>query len=292
VNPADHNVKNSPGALGLPHKSNILRIAKMVQDINVVIVEDDPFARNWMVLMGVRDWRTRVVGEVDEPSKLLPILKDKTAHADFIIIDTDIPGGENWISRILETVASLNQIPKILCTGLRPNAEVLRQLSHPAFVGYILKDEIRYSLAWAISMAIDGKWVITDGVQALAYSIGFQLPKSCLVLDGRNVIGQLDERKANVARLAFLFSIERKELADELGVGKDWGYQLVSEVYEELGIKDVLEDEEILQNYFGDYELIMSYIKKIKKSRRGLKSKDMETLAFHMITMPEMSELK
>jgi len=264
----------------------------MAAGIHVIIVEDDPFARNWMVMMGVRDWRTRVIAEVNTPSRLIPILNKRATRIDFIILDTDVPGGENWIPPILTAIAQRTKYPRILCTGIKPNPGVMRQLTHPAFVGYILKDEIRFSLAWAISLGIDGHWVITDGIHALASSLRFPLPKPCYVLDGRRVMGHLDERKANVARLAFLFSIERRELADELGIGEDWGYQLVSEVYRELGIKDILEDEKALLDYFGADELIMSYIKKIKQEMQSKKKpKDIETLAFHMLTMPEMKEL-
>ena len=73
----------------------------LAEDIHVVILEDDPFARNWMVLVGVRDWRTRVVGEINEPSQLISILNDKSTRKDLLIMDTDIPGGENWIPRII-----------------------------------------------------------------------------------------------------------------------------------------------------------------------------------------------
>ena len=265
----------------------------MAAEINVVIVEDDPFARNWMVLVGVRDWRTRVVGEVSEPSQLMPILKDKSRRTDLIILDTDIPGGENWIPKILETIETRSNLPKILCTGIKPNPRVIHQLNHPSFVGYILKDEIHYSLAWAISLAIDGTWVVTDGIQGLASNERIQLPSPCVVLEGRHVIGHLDERKADVARLALLFSIERTELANEYGVGEDWGNQLVSAVYKELGIMDIFEDEVLLQDYFGDSELIMSYIESIKKEMGDKKKpKGMETIAFHMITMPEINELR
>jgi DNA-binding NarL/FixJ family response regulator len=264
----------------------------MEDEIRVVIVEDDPFARNWMVIVAVRDWRTRVVGEIDHPSKLAQLLREKKDEIDFIVIDTDIPGGEDWIPSVLATINKFKEQPRILCTGIKPNPDVLKKLTHPAFVGYLLKEEIRYSLAWAISMAIEGRWVITDGVQQLASSIGFRLPKPCIVLDGRNVIGHLDERKANVARLAFLFSIERKELSDELEVREDWGLQMVSAAYKELGIKDLLDDEATLKDYFGKNEFIMAYIEDIRQMMRDKKkSKDMETLAFHMITMPEMREL-
>lgn len=264
----------------------------MKRDIRVVIVEDDPFSRNWMVLLAVRDWRTRVIGEVDEPAKVIPFLTDPLTPADFIIIDTDIPGGEDWLPRLLELVSGQKNQPKILCTGIRANPDVLRQLHHPAFAGYILKNEIGYSLAWAISLAIEGTWVITDGVQALASREHITLPRPCLVLEGRHRIEGLTQRQADVARLAFLFSIERRELADELGVGEDWGYQLVSAVYESMGIKDILSDEELVREYFGSSELIQSFVERIRREAKGSgKSKDMETLAFHVITMPEIKEL-
>ncbi len=264
----------------------------MKRDIRVVVVEDDPFARNWMVLLAVRDWRTRVIGELSDPAQLVPFLTDPISPVDFIILDTDIPGGEDWIPRILELISGMEETPHILCTGVRPNKDVLAQLSHPAFAGYVLKNEIGYSMAWAISLAINGTWVITDGVQALASAEGVDLPKPCLVLEGRHRIVGLTPRQADVARLAFLFSIERRELADELGVGEDWGYQLVSAVYENMGIKDFISDEALVEEYFGDSDLILSYVDRIRsESKKSGKSKDMETLAFHVITMPEIKEL-
>ncbi|MEW5872017.1 MAG: hypothetical protein AB1894_22300 [Chloroflexota bacterium] len=264
----------------------------MEKEVRVVVVEDDPFARNWMVLVTARDWRTRVVGEANHPLELIPMLKDEVFGVDFVIMDTDIPDGEDWIPRVLEAIAPFKKQPMILCTGIRPNPRVLSQLTHPAFQGYILKDEIRYSLAWAISKAINRKWVITDGIQALAASIGFEIPKPCVVLDGRNVIGYLSERQADVARLAFLFSMERGELADELGVGEDWGFQLVSATYKSLGLEDVLTDDTLMMDYFGEHDLILDQVERIRSERKGSKkSKGMETLAFHMMTMPEIKEL-
>jgi DNA-binding NarL/FixJ family response regulator len=264
----------------------------MRRDIRVVIVEDDPFARNWMVLLAVRDWRTRVIGELGDPAQLIPFLTDPVSPADFILLDTDLPGGEDWIPRILDILSRQKHQPKILCTGIRPNAQVLRELHHPAFGGYILKDEIGYSLAWAASLAIEGTWVITDSIQALAAAERIRLPHPCVVLEGRHRIEGLSQRQADVARLAFLFSIERRELADELGVGEDWGYQLVSAVYENMGIKDILADDELVHEYFGSSELILSFVERIRSEMRGSgKSKDMETLAFHVITMPEIREV-
>jgi DNA-binding NarL/FixJ family response regulator len=262
-------------------------------NIRLIIVEDDPFSRNWMALLAARDWRTHVVGEADEPLKILPFLSAKASRVDLILMDTDIPGNEDWLPHILGAVQGMKHPPAILCTGIRPNPNVLSRLQHPAFTGYILKDEVSYSLAWAVDLALAGKWVITDSIRAMAFTLGIDLPEPCVIIDGRKTMQeQLTPHQADVARLAFLFSMERRELADELGVVEDWSYGLVSQIYAQLGIKDILQDEEALKSCFGEHDLLMAHINKLKSETSGpIKARALETLAFHVITMPEIIEV-
>lgn len=263
-------------------------------EFQIIILEDDPFARNWMALLAARDWRTRLAGEFDQPLKVIPALQQKANHVDLILMDTDIPGGEDWIPQIIGAVSGLKRPPAILCTGIRANPSVLVRLGHPCFVGYILKNEINYSLAWAIDIALSGKWVLTEGVRSLAAALRFSIPRPCVVLDGRKTLqSTLPKHQADVSRLAFLFSMERHELADELGVVEDWGYGLVSQIYEQLGVKDILNDEEMMNSYFANQPLILSHIQKIRSTAKAsIKAHDLETLAFHIITMPEMVDLR
>ena len=215
-------------------------------EFQIAIVEDDPFARNWMALLAARDWRTRLAGEFDEPLKLIPLLHQKASVVDLILLDTDIPGGEDWIPQILSAISGMQHPPAILCTGIRANPDVLSHIENSHFVGYILKNEINYSLAWAIDIALTGKWVVTEGVRSLAADMRYTLPHPCVVMDGRKTLqSTLSKHQAEVSRLAFLFSMERRELADEMGIVEDWSYGLVSQIYEQLGVKDILNDEEV-----------------------------------------------
>jgi DNA-binding NarL/FixJ family response regulator len=262
-------------------------------EFQIAIVEDDPFARNWMALLAARDWRMRLAGEFDEPLKIIPLLHKKASFIDLILLDTDIPGGESWIPQILGAISGMQHPPAILCTGIKADPDVLGRMAHPCFAGYILKNEINYSLAWAIDIALSGKWVVTEEVRSLASAMRFPLPHPCVVLDGRKTLqSTLSKHQADVSRLAFLFSMERRELADELGIVEDWSYGLVSQIYEQLGVKDILNDEEYLQSYFGNEPLILSHVEKIRAAgKNSMKAHDLETLAFHIITMPEMVDL-
>ncbi len=262
-------------------------------EFQIAIVEDDPFSRNWMALLAARDWRTRVAGEFDAPAKIVPFLHNKALYVDLILMDTDIPGGEDWIPQILGAISGMSHPPAILCTGIHANPAVLARMEHPCFVGYILKTEINFSLAWAIDIAMMGKWVVTESIRSLAAGLNYPLPHPCVVMDGRKTMqSTLSRHQAEVSRLAFLFSMERRELADELGIVEDWSYGLVSQIYEQLGVKDLLTDDEALKSYFGDQPLILAHIEKIRAAgKNSMKAHDLETLAFHIITMPEMVEL-
>jgi len=262
-------------------------------DIRVIIVEHDPFSRNWMALLAARDCRTRVVGEAEDLTDLLPLLKNQSSRIDLILLDTDIPGEVDCIPLILKETSNSKHPPSILCTGIKPNLHVLNQLSHPIFKGYVKKGEIQNSLVWAITFAMEGYWVISDSIQALASSTNFSLPKPCIVIEGRYITKNLTEHQANVARLAFIFSMERHDLANELGITEDWGYGLVSAVYEKIGLKEILSGEFDTSNYFGDNHLLVELFEKLRKGIISpVKARDMETLAFHLLTMPEFTELK
>jgi len=64
----------------------------MQKDIRVLIVEDDPYARDLMSLLLTRDWRTRVIGEATGKQELIDFLDQPGTNVDILILDTEIPG--------------------------------------------------------------------------------------------------------------------------------------------------------------------------------------------------------
>ena len=46
----------------------------MQKDIRVLIVEDDPYARDLMALLLTRDWRTQVIGELGKKEEVIDFL--------------------------------------------------------------------------------------------------------------------------------------------------------------------------------------------------------------------------
>lgn len=264
----------------------------MPKDTRVFIVEDDLYARNWMYLLLVRDWRTRVVGDAGTLDGLVDALKKVSSRIDIILFDTDIPHNMVWLSSLLEALRQFSAPPRILLTGLQPDEKLLQQSLDPRYVGYILKEEIRHSLPWACTLGAEGRWVTTPGLQFLAGRMGLGLPGRSVVLDGRRLLNTLTEREAEVARLAFLYSVERHDLADELLISQDWTYGLVSGLYNKLGLEEILSGEVDPAVYLGDNRLVLDHVRGILERLKGSKkAMELETLAFHLVTTPEIEEL-
>lgn len=259
--------------------------------MRVLIVEDDPFARNWMALLLARDWRTRLVADVGSPQALRRQLEETPSRLDLVILDTEMPADRQWLERALETISAHKSPPRVLCTGTHADLQVLRRAFIPTLRGYILKNEIEFSLAWAVDLISQDKWVVTPGIEKLALEACVDLPRPYCVIDGRKSIWSLSDHQLRVARLAFLFSMERRELADEMQVTAEWSYGLVSGLYKELGIGAPPALEFDPRELFGNNRILIGHFKRISAGAGSArKGKDLETLAFHLLTIPEIRE--
>lgn len=291
---------------------------------NVLIIEDDFYANNWMEMLLRRDWRTRVVGQVRNPVDLPVLLKELHSHkvkANIALIDTDIPQQETWLPETLKMLMRIDPQPTILFTGVMPNVKVVDLWTKGCYGGYILKSEIRFALAWAISLAIEGRCVVTAGTYPLLRSLK-QCPARLVILDGKNPIAGLTPHETEIARLAFIFSMERKDLADELSVSEGQINNQISEIYKKIGLKDIFSGEVDPFDYYGSNPVIKSHLevafrefkesvdgalrkKKLKSQAQNASStpilqeegnkkirllKNQETLAFHLITLPGIQE--
>lgn len=261
----------------------------MITEINTVILEDDFFSRNWMSLILARDWRTRVTADVETVRELNNILDNPPTRLDLIIVDAEIYRDLRWIGELLERIQALPHQPIIIFTTVSPLPEITHYVGYEVVRGYLTKGDIRYSLAWAADIAMDGDWVMTPQVdEFLSFSL-VERPRPRAIIQGQNRYPGLTESQADAARLAFLFSMERAELADEMLISEGWSYGKVNELYEKIGVKDLLSGEMPFEFFLGEDPIIRSHFKKIMKNvddKNPKKVKSMESLAFHLLTRP------
>jgi DNA-binding NarL/FixJ family response regulator len=259
------------------------------KEIFVAILEDDNFSRQWMALLLVRDWRTRVVGEFGNQAELYAFLEKPSQPVDILIVDADLLSEIFTIQEVSRFLASKDLHTKILLTGVQPDPKLIRQFDNARVWGYLLKSEIEYSLSWVMTFLEEGYRILTPATKALADKINYRLPSQVLVVRGKNPHINFTEHEMQAARLAFIFSLGRRDLADELKISEQWSYGLVSELYKKMGLTDLISGEVDLFTQIGvSTVLIVKFQEIIDKMGSSKKASDMETLAFHLLTMPEL----
>ncbi|HVN55015.1 MAG TPA: response regulator [Anaerolineaceae bacterium] len=268
----------------------------MKQDIRVLIVEDDPYARDLMTLLLARDWRTRVIADLPSEEDALKSVGSMLGHVDVIIFDTEIPGQSGWPERLFQWAQSQKRRPAFLCTGTKYDPEILKRICAVKAGGYVLKGEIHYTLGWAVAMADAGRWVTTPGIYTSAKQEGIRLPQGALLLNGTHLAANLTDREAEIARLAILFNMARRNLADELQISPDWAFEVVSVAYEKLGLADILSGTAEPESYFEDQPLLADYFRdilaRVSTSPKKENRLDKDTLAFHLLTVPDVQEIR
>jgi DNA-binding NarL/FixJ family response regulator len=263
----------------------------MIKDIRVFILDKDPFVRSWMALLLARDWRTHIAGEAGSIAEMARFIREEKARIDLVFLGADLATGDQDFTELNHALSPLPHAPLIILTGLQVDERALKRFVPPQYMGYILKEEIGYALAWAAALAASGEWVVTPGIQEAIFRTGAALPGKGMVLDGRKPVVGLTGREIEAARMAFLFSLERHDLADELNISKDWSYGLVSSIYKKLGLDEIIGGEIEPSAYLGDNPLVVNHLHSIVSQLNGSpKARDIETLAFHIFTMPEIED--
>ena len=267
----------------------------MPKDLHILLIEDDPFARDLMSMLISRDWRTRVVGELGSEDDVRNFMENAIQKIDAVLVDTEVPGDENWSFRIAELASSTKEKPCVVFTATKASADAIRKAVNGGFGGYLVKSEIGYSVAAAVARAAKrNQFILTPGAYAKALSERIRLPRQAIVLDGRKLTVQLTPRETEIARLAILFNQPHRDLSDELLIRADQVAKHVSSVYSKLGLDEFLAGEIEPEAFFEDQLILTRFrqiLSRVAASPSRRKTADMATLAFHLLTVPEVREI-
>lgn len=260
----------------------------MAKEILVSILSDDLFALNWMSMLIVRDWRTRVFSEGDLSTPLNDTVTGSMRFVDVILADVDSFVNNTNLYSTLKQYLALNPSLMIMGVDSRLEPPFFQRIPIENIAGYLIKAEISSSLGWAVSFANDGYLVFTPSAKEATDKFGLQSAKCTRVVKSRTYPGMSD-RQSEIARLAIIFSVSRRDLADELKISDQWSYGVVSELYEKLGLNELSQEKNLIIAYLENDLVIREHINDIiAELGTSKKAKDLETLAFHILTLPDI----
>lgn len=259
------------------------------RSLRIAILDRDPYSRSWNASLLMRDWRTRVNAELETYAQLEAALAQSIMPVDFVIADLD-NGTENYtLPAVLSLIQQLHHKTQVIAISQKPDREALRLFGSAFFTGYLIKSEAKVSLAWAAWECANGYTVVTPGLEKSAGLLGLSLPNNCVVLEEKETTGFLSDAEQLKVRLAFVMSMERDTMADELQLEVDSVFTLISRLYESVGVNDLLDEDSWIQHLCKEDPVLKEKIFAYLEKRSAAPGK--ETVAYHIVTKPHFRRL-
>jgi DNA-binding NarL/FixJ family response regulator len=245
----------------------------------VIIIEDDPYANDLMMMLLARDYRTHVVAELSNQVdlRLLDYLGKISAQdasknrnrsfdlridsggcTDVVILDTEVPWAADLPLEILEKLSAWENPPKVLCTCTYPNIEFIEKvLGYKCFSGYLIKGEALYAMASAVCLVANEYCVITPEVRSmLEKEVGRgKFPEKTLVLsspDTKKLEKGFSQRERKIFRLGLFFNLPQSDICDELIVSETLVSKTMTKGYAILQIPDIISGNISLEKAFNN----------------------------------------
>jgi DNA-binding NarL/FixJ family response regulator len=256
--------------------------------LRVLVVSNDKFARNWITQLLMRDWRTQVTEEIDRLDDLLGDLDStRSKFLDVAVIDTDNIDFE--LSDLLESLEKIEL--KFLLLSKVPDEELFSLINLPHFRGYLTKEKSDISLPWALHFAYQGFLVFSDDITSFNSFPTYVNRRKYLILSDIEALDYLTPSENRIAQLALVFSMSRGNLADELMLSPGSSTTMVSNLYNALGVNDLLKGNDWIRFKLDENPLISSHLEqKGENSYTTNKNSNKETLAYHVYTKPKVQK--
>jgi DNA-binding NarL/FixJ family response regulator len=261
----------------------------MQSPYNIVVVEDDTYALHMMGMLLARDWRTRIMDEIGggeplgEISKRLAKFTRDQVHIDLAIIDSEMPGEPQKPLLVAGLFQKMSPRPRLVFTATRSDPVFLKQATELLdFSGYLLKNEVMFTLAEAAVRASAKAIVTTSGVEDELRQL---LPSRDIhVMCSDDPFSALSAREKDIARLGILYNMAEQELADELLIEPSYVANVMSTLYEILGVHEIARGEKSPLDFFDDPVILTKIERYLPGGTSRRRAANLPAIAFHLLT--------
>ena len=254
------------------------------------VIAQDPFVRHWMAQLIMRDWRTQVIDSTASIETLAGLAADLSTHKlDAIVLDADdLPAD---FSSFMGTIKGEKLSPRLIVLSTQLIPAVIDHLNDEPLGGYLIKGEVEVSLAWAVIEAIQGVLVISKSVEQKLIDENRLPNRACIVFNGIEASEFLTAAENRNAYMAFVLSMSRGNLADELMMSPGSSWTLISKLYHCLGVNDLLNGDDWIQFHAECDPILLARIAQLKGEQPEFKrALSEETFAFHVYTKPTKNQ--
>lgn len=207
--------------------------------IQVLIVDDDYYARDALQALVARDARTRVWSAVDSLTAALAELAtgaDRPCSPDVVLLDVRLAEGERAGIEGIPQLRTAAPDARILITSVSSDDDTVLAAVRAGADGYVWKNETAERIVAAIAHVADGRFVLSRTIaDRLLGTIGSLGEYATEVVPRRADYINLTESVRKTLYLFCVAGLSAREIADELQVSVNTVNSRIKAAYAALG---------------------------------------------------------
>jgi DNA-binding NarL/FixJ family response regulator len=189
-------------------------------NLKVAIVDSDYYAMQ--AINGYLAWdrRTRVTYASTSMTAFWQYLAEiaQAELPDVVLIDVDHLGNLEEVQATISHTLQLTSGALIVCMAQRIDNDLLQATADSGARAYLLKEEVRMQIAWAIVYALDHDFVVTASVARAARGNHHKRIYHASLLPEQRIYPEMTDRIRQAIRLCVIEGMPAHLAADEMGI--------------------------------------------------------------------------
>jgi DNA-binding NarL/FixJ family response regulator len=189
-------------------------------NLKVVVVDTDFFALQAINSFLAWDRRTRVTDLAENLNELWDMLR-KTPLAEqpnIVLLEAEHIGGAAVLHHTITRLRQQVEGVRVICLAQTPDPELIEMAADSGASGFLLKQEVRLQIAWAIVYCLSRDFIVTASVaRACADRFNHRVFHANILPEMRK-FPELTDRIRQALKLCVLDGMPAHLAADEMGI--------------------------------------------------------------------------
>ncbi len=189
-------------------------------NLKVMVIDTDFYSLQAINSYLAWDRRTRVILMTDSLDEMWKQIHNapKAELPDVVVIDANHLGGADGLKQTIYDL--LDAIPElmVICLAQFADPKLIKAAAEAGARGYLLKQDVRLHIAWAICYALDYDFVITAGVTRTSNVIFHNRVLHATILPDQRQYPEMTDRIRQAIKLCVIEGMPAHLAADEMGI--------------------------------------------------------------------------
>lgn len=189
-------------------------------NLKVVVVDTDFYSLQSINSYLAWDRRTRVILMTDSFPEMWAFLYQlpKAELPDVVVMDANHMNGDAGLRNTIRKLRDLIPSVMVICLAQFPDSDLILASAEAGARAFMLKQDVRLHIAWAICYALDYDFVITHGVSRASESVFHKRVFHATILPDQRQYPEMTDRIRQAIKLCVIEGMPAHLAADEMGI--------------------------------------------------------------------------